>query len=70
MINAKVVRIPGTVREVALNDGATVHDALAAADTSVAAGESVKLNGIETTLDAVVPNGASLVIAKGAKGNA
>jgi hypothetical protein len=70
MINVKVARIPGTVVEVVLDDSATVSEALSAANLTLAEGESPKLNGQTTGLDASVSDGDRIVVAKGAKGNA
>lgn len=68
-ISVKVCRIPGSVNEVILNDDATVADALSAAGQTVGAGETVNLNGFNTTTDAPVNDGDRVIIAKGAKGN-
>lgn len=68
-INVKVCRIPGSVNEVCLEDGASVADALAAASQTVGSGEAVKLNGFDTSMDAPVNDGDRIIIAKGAKGN-
>lgn len=68
-ISVKVVRVPGAVQDLELEDGATVQDALAAAGTSVGGNENLKLNGASTTTDARLSTGDRLIIAKGAKGN-
>lgn len=65
----KVIRVPGAVKDVALNQGATVADALAAADMSVDSGEKVSLNGVDVPTSTAVTDGSRIVIAKGAKGN-
>ncbi|MGH1373596.1 MAG: hypothetical protein ACRBBW_16265 [Cellvibrionaceae bacterium] len=70
MITVKVAKLPGAVKEVVLDDGATVNDALTAADISVDSNESLKVNGTERDASADVANGEVIVIAKGAKGNA
>ena len=70
VITAKVIRVPGAVHEVGLEAGATVADALAAADVVVGSGETLKLNGADTTNDAVVTEGARILVAKAAKGAA
>lgn len=67
-IFVKVIRVPGAVTEVGLNDGATVGDALSAASVTVGAGESVSLGGSETTMDATVTDGARVIVSKAAKG--
>ena len=63
----KIVRVPGSVSEIALNDGATVADALAAADITVSPTEELTVNGHTTTTDAVLSDGARIVLAKSAK---
>lgn len=68
-VTVKVVRVPGAVTEVVLNDGATVADALSAAGTSLGDGEAVTINGATAGNDTPVSEGARVVIAKGAKGN-
>ena len=67
-IMAKVIRVPGAVTEVGLEDGATVGDALTAAGVTVESGETLKLNGADTTTDATVSEGGRILIAKAAKG--
>lgn len=69
MFNIKVARVPGTVKEVTLQDGATVNDALAAANEALQSGEAIRLNGIETTGTASVKEGDRVVLVRGAKGN-
>lgn len=68
VITVKVIRVPGSVSEVGLESGSTVGQALEAANVSVGSGESVKLGGADTTMDAVVTDGARVLIAKAAKG--
>ena len=68
MVTVKVIRVPGNVREIGLPDGATVQDALNEAGTSVGEGEALQVNGADVAMDSVLPDGASVVIAKGAKG--
>ncbi len=68
-ISVKVVRVPGAVTEVELNDGATVADALAAAGTSLSSGEAVKVDATPAELTTTLSDGNRVVIAKGAKGN-
>lgn len=69
VITVKVIRVPGAVTEVGLEAGSTVAQALAAASVEVGAGEAVKLNGADTTLEATVSDGSRLIVAKAAKGN-
>ena len=67
IITIKVVRVPGAVVELGLNEGATVADALAAADITVSPTEELTVNGHTTTPDAVLSDGARIVLAKSAK---
>ena len=69
MIEAKVIQVPGAVKEVALEDGATVQDALNAASVTVESGYTIKVNGADADASTPVPAGARVIIAKGAKGN-
>jgi prophage tail gpP-like protein len=70
MITVKVMQIPGTIREVALEDGSTVADALAAAEMAVSAGYTLKVDGNETSNDTVLSDGQNITINTSAKGNA
>jgi UPF0288 family protein (methanogenesis marker protein 3) len=67
MLFAKVIRVPGAVVEVGLEEGATVQDALDAADVSVAENEAITVNGMAATTATLLPDGARLVVARGAK---
>jgi hypothetical protein len=67
-IIAKVIRVPGAVVEVGVEDGATVSDALSAAGVTLTSGETLKLNGSDADTDAVLSDGARILIAKAAKG--
>jgi len=66
-IFVKVIRVPGTVKEVGLEDGATVGDALDAADFEVSTGEAITLNGNTVDLSATVTDGSRICLAKSAK---
>lgn len=68
MINVKVIRVPGTVQDVALNNGATVQDALNEASISIGEGEKMQLNGLDTHSGASLNDGDRIIVAKGAKG--
>ncbi|NVZ07982.1 hypothetical protein HW932_01745 [Allochromatium humboldtianum] len=63
----KIVRVPGSVSEIALNDGATVADALAAADITPSSNEELTVNGHASAQDATLSDGARIVLAKAAK---
>ncbi|QIB67133.1 MoaD/ThiS family protein [Kineobactrum salinum] len=69
MISIKVVVVPGTVKEVALNDGATVRDALDAASQS-SEGYAIQVDGVSNaTLDTPLRDGQRVALSVGAKGN-
>lgn len=66
-IIVKVVRVPGAVVEVALEGGATVADALAAANITQGDTEAVTINGATVDNSATLTDGARVVLAKQAK---
>jgi hypothetical protein len=69
MKEIKIVRVPGTTTEVAVdNDGANVREVLAAAGITNVTGFTLKVNAAEATLDSSVPNGAKIYILKAVKG--
>ena len=63
----KTVEVPGAVKEIALEEGATVADALETAGLSVANNQSVTINGAPASNDDVLTDGARLIISKSAK---
>ena len=67
-ISVKIVRIPGSVSELMLDDGATVNDAMSAAGTSVNSGERLEVDGREASGGTTLYDGARIVISKAAKG--
>ncbi len=68
-ITIKVGTIPGVLNDIALNAGATVKDALAAAGLN-ALGYDVRVNGTTITdLNTTLSNGALVLLAKQIKGN-
>jgi hypothetical protein len=67
MIFVKVIRVPGAVVEVGLDDGATVADALDAASITVATNEQVSVNGANVGTNHVLEDNARLVVARAAK---
>lgn len=69
MITVKVMQIPGTIREVALEDDATVSDALSAAEMTVSAGYTLKVDGNEAEVSQPLTNGQNITISNSAKGN-
>jgi len=67
-IEVKVVRVPGAVTSVALNDGSNVGEALQAAGIDLTPGETVSMNGTTVQSGQTVSNGDRIIVAKGAKG--
>lgn len=67
VITAKVIRTPGAVVEVGLEEGSTVQDALNAANMTVGANEAVTVNGSTVVLSSLVTEGARIILAKEAK---
>lgn len=68
-VTVKVIRVPGGVHEVAVNEGATVADALAAANITPNSNESIKIGTESVSTEDTVSDGDRIVIAQGAKGN-
>ena len=70
MITVKVIRVPGAVIEVGLEDNASIADALSAANVTPASGEMLNLNGDNTTdTSTQLEDGDRVILAKGAKAN-
>jgi len=70
MLNIKVVQAPGAVREVVLNDGATINDALITSGLTVESGNILTLDGNQTDdFSTELSDRQNIVIAKSAKGN-
>ena len=66
----KVAKLPGTVTEVALEDGASVQDALESAGIESTQGFEIKVDGRTiTNLDEQVGNASMILLAKQVKGN-
>lgn len=68
MISAKVAQLPGLFKEVALEDGATVAQAVTAACLN-ADGFAIRVNGSVSDLGATLRNGDTITLSKAAKGN-
>jgi len=67
-ITVKVIRAPGLVLDVSLPAGATVADALAAANTSLMENETPEINGRAGSLTTTLNHNDAVIMAKGAKG--
>lgn len=66
----KVAKLPGTVTEVALEDGASVQDALESAGIESTQGFEIKVDGRTiTNLDEQVGSASMILLAKQVKGN-
>jgi hypothetical protein len=66
-IIVKVIRVPGAVVEVGLESGATVADALDAAEITLGDNEAVTINGETANTSSIVTDGTRIVLAKAAK---
>jgi sulfur carrier protein ThiS len=67
MVHVKVGKIPGSITEVVLEDGAVVADALEAASLS-ADGYTIKLNGETAATSVEVEDGDEVILTKSIKG--
>jgi len=66
----KIAQIPGAVKEVALESGMTVKQALETGEFSTdLSGKSLQVNAAPATLETVLNDGDRVTIAAGAKGN-
>jgi sulfur carrier protein ThiS len=63
-----VTVVPGSTKAVLLHEGATVNDALDAADVP-SSGFQIRRNGEAVSLDATVEHGDRLVLTRQVKGN-
>lgn len=68
-IFVKIVRVPGAVTEVGLNQGATVGDALDAAGIESNSAESLKVGSANVDRNYTLVDGDRVVHSIGAKGN-
>lgn len=65
----KIGRYPGIIKEVGLEDGSTVQDALSAAELSMDNGTSIQVNGEAATLSTVLYEDDMVRLSKQIKGN-
>lgn len=68
-IEVRVARVPGTVKSVILQSGATLANALEAADIRLAENEKADVNGVTQGTSHTLQDGDTVVIAASAKGN-
>lgn len=69
MKTLKVGTFPGTLKEIVIEDTATVKDALKIAGISVESDQEIKFDGVITDLNSSVANGTLLIVTKRLKGN-
>ena len=69
MITVKVAKIGTTTREVTLDDGANVDEALAAAETTLPEGYVVKVDNAVASGSTVLSDNSLVVLSKDAKSN-
>lgn len=68
-ITVDVTKVPGAMKQVTLEPGATVADALRIAEIEVGTGYEVRVDGDNTNMDATLEDGATVVVTKMIKGN-
>lgn len=70
MLEVKVIELPGFTKTVAVNNGATIRDAIVAAEVNIGADVKVQRNHEkDVAQSATVAEGDRIVVAKAAKGN-
>jgi hypothetical protein len=69
MITIKVSKVPGPVREVTINSGDSVSQALDHADIGDISGYKLKFNGSEVTSATTLTTDGNLVATQEVKGN-
>lgn len=68
-ITVQVTRVPGAMKTITLEQGATVRDALAVAEVELSQGYEVRVDDEIATVDTVLEDGAVVVLSKMIKGN-
>ena len=63
----KIVRMPGEVKEIAVDGGASVGQALEIAEMSASSSEKITVNGSVATLSTCLSDGDRIVLARDAK---
>jgi hypothetical protein len=66
-ISVKIVRVPGAVTELMLDDGATIASALDTAAMSVASNEKIAVNGATASTSQALNDGDVISVSKDAK---
>lgn len=67
VITVKVIRVPGAVVEVGLATGATVQDALEAANVTLGTGEAITVNGNAVNANHTLNESDKIILSKSAK---
>jgi putative ubiquitin-RnfH superfamily antitoxin RatB of RatAB toxin-antitoxin module len=67
MIEVKTIRVPGSVQQIALEDGATVGDALDVSNLEVGSNEQITVNGSPASTSTVLNDGDRVLLTKAAK---
>lgn len=62
MLKIKVGVFPGRVEEFVVENGTTVAEALSMANIALGSEQEVKVDGTATSLDATIPETASMVL--------
>lgn len=68
-LTVQVTKVPGAMKTVTLENGATVRDALSAAELELTQGYELRVDDEVATLDTAISDGAVIVITKMIKGN-
>lgn len=68
-ITVQVTRVPGAMKTITLEQGATVRDALAIAEVELSQGYEVRVDDEIATVDTALEDGAVVVLSKMIKGN-
>lgn len=68
-ITVEVAKMPGVMQKVTVAEGATVADALEAANLANETGYEIRLDGDVVDASTVIEDGATIVLTKMIKGN-
>lgn len=68
-ITVQVTKVPGAMKTVSLENGATVKDALDAAELTVESGYEIRVDDEVATRDTTLNDGEVIVVTKMIKGN-
>lgn len=68
-MEVRIGRIPGRISTVALEEGATVSDAVSVAGLEVESGFAPRINGEDVSMDTAVSDGQTVLLCRRVKGN-